>query len=785
MTKTAIAISVAALLWGAGSQALADGNPLRDAYFGETHVHTSYSADAWLFGDRMADPGDAYKYFKGETIKAPLGYDIKIDTPLDFAGVTDHSEYVGVIALANDPNSPISKLPAAQPLIVKSDTSEAVNAVYLYVINHLMRGTPNKELASPEVAKTVWDKTVGFAEAANEPGKFTAFCSYEWTSMPNNMNLHRNIFFKDCKHIPPAPYSSLDSTDPSDLWKWMDDQRKAGNELLAISHNANLSDGRMYPTEVDLHGRPIDRAYAEDRMRNERLIEIAQTKGQSETHPLLSPNDEFANYNIWAFLLGDPEGRVPHIVGSYARQALKDGIALQDVKGFNPYKFGFGAASDSHATAVPYRQDNYFGTLGVLDSSIEARMSGRLLSGIDVRTISTAGLTGVWAEENTRESIFNAMQRKETFAVSGPHIKVRFFGGWQYGPDAASQKDWIKTGYDRGVPMGGDLPPMPAFGPLGAPPTPTFIVWAVKDPTSGNLDRIQIVKGWTKSGQSFEKVFDVAWAGDRQPDKWTGVVPPIGSTVDVEKATYTNTIGTVELKTVWTDPEFDPSLHAFYYARVLEIPTPRWTTIQAAKLGIAPPDIVPATQQERAWSSPIWYTPTAEARRNAKVDPTVDDLKKQGAVAIGDAELNALIVDKYPTLQNNVTGAKFRMIFGASGAANVAETLTPIDPKYVTSKFAPNQGQTRFNYAGFGQIQPSETGDPAASSYLGLTSPYYINNGKLVTQLVGTPFEITVYKLGDKYYGARSNEFGYANYEIIPALTGLNPLKEMPNDVLR
>ena len=376
---------------------------MRDAYFGETHIHTSYSVDAWLFGDRLTDPADAYKYFKGETIKAPLGYDIKIDTPLDFAGVTDHSEYVGVIKLANDPSSPISKLPAAQPLILKNDSTEARNEVFLYALNHMMGGTPDKALMSPEVAKTVWDNNVRFAEAANEPGKFTAFCSYEWTSMPNNMNLHRNIFFKDCKHIPPAPFSALDLEDPSELWKWMDGQRKAGNELLAISHNANLSDGRMYPTEVDLHGRPIDRAYAEDRMRNEPLVELTQTKGQSETHPLLSPNDEFANYSVWAFLLGDPQGRIAHIVGSYARQALKDGIALQDAKGFNPYKFGFGAASDSHSTATPYRQDNYFGTLGAADSSIERRMSGVIIGGMDVRTVNTAGLTGVWAEENTRE----------------------------------------------------------------------------------------------------------------------------------------------------------------------------------------------------------------------------------------------------------------------------------------------------------------------------------------------------------------------------------------------
>jgi hypothetical protein len=785
MTRTTVVVCAGTLLLGFGSPAFAQDNPLRDAYFGETHVHTSYSLDAWLFGNRITDPGDAYKYFKGETIKHPLGFDIKIDTPIDFAGVTDHSEYVGLMRLANDPSSSISKLPAAAPLILKNDSIEERNRVFVYGVK-MLGGPPVKALMAPDIARTVWDKTVELANKANEPGKFTAFCSYEWTSMPNNMNLHRNIFFKDCAHVPQMPFSALDSSDPSDLWTWMDGQRKAGNELLAISHNANLSDGRMYPTEVDVQGRPIDRAYAESRMRNEPLIEIKQIKGQSETHPLLSPNDEFANYEIFAILLGDPAGRIPHIIGSYARQALKDGLTLEDTKGFNPYKFGFGAASDSHATGVPYREDNFFGPHAAADGTIEARMSGRLFGGMDPRLEGTAGLTGVWAEENTRESIFNAMLRKETFAVSGPHIRVRFFGGWNYAetatieqrrafwksvPDWIKDRDWVKTAYEKGVPMGADITPMPA-----GDKAPSFVVWAVKDPTSGNLDRIQIIKGWTKSGQSFEKVFDVAWAGDREPDKWTGVVPPIGSTVDIEKATYTNSIGAVELKTVWTDPEFDPSVPAFYYARVLEIPTPRWTTIQAAQLGIAPPDVVAATIQERAWSSPIWYTPTAEARKIAKAGPTIDDLKKQGAVALNDTQLKALIVDKSPWLQNNVTGAKFKITYSASGIANATQRLTPIDPAYVTSKLAQNQGQSLFDHAGRNVVQPSAVGDPAGSSYLGTPSPYYINNGKIVTVIAGTPIEVAAYKLGDKYYGARSNEFGYANYEIIPDVPEVNPL---------
>lgn len=750
---------------------LAEETPQRNAYFGETHVHTSWSLDAFSIGNIYTGPGDAYKYFKGEPIKHPLGYEVRIDTPLDWAGVTDHSEYAGVIQAANEPGSPVSKIPQAAPLVLKARTKAEMERVALYAINVLVAGPPVKALMSPEIAGTVWKKNVELAEQANQPGKFTAFCSYEWTSMPNNMNLHRNIFFKDCAKVPPMPFSALDSFDPVDLWSWMDTQRKAGNDLLAISHNANLSDGRMFPTEVDIKGRPIDAAYAASRVRNEPLIEMKQLKGTSETHPLLSPTDEFANFEIMSVLLGNPPGRIPHIVGSYVRQALKDGITMQDTEGFNPYKFGFGAGSDSHNTAVPYRQDNFFGGHSFTDGTIEARMSGTLVGGMfDARVEGTGGLTGVWAEENTRASLFEGMKRKETFAVSGPHIKVRLFGGWEYTPDVVQQKDWVKVGYEKGVPMGSDLPPMKTKAPI-------FIVWAVKDPTSGNLDRIQIVKGWTKSGQSFEKIFDVVWAGDRKPDKWTGVVPPIESTVDIDNATYTNTVGSTELKTVWTDPEFDPSLHAFYYARVLEIPTPRWTTIQAKKLGIAPPDVVAATLQERAWTSPIWYTPSAEARKNAKSDLTVADLKNKGAVALDDAQLKALIVEKSVWLQNMVTGDKYMIIYGALGEGPDVKPLVPAEPGYVTQRFPVNQGQFQVRYVGKDVAAQSLTGDTFDASYLGTSRTYNIQNGKIVTELVGTPIEIAVYKMGDKYYGARSNEFGYANYEIIPAMAEVSPLR--------
>ena len=755
----------------AASSAMAQPNPDKNAYFGETHVHTSWSLDAFAIGNMVTTPADAYKYFKGFPIKHPLGYDVKIDTPLDWAGVTDHSEYAGVVQLANDPKSPVSKIPAAQPLILKNHSVEEMTRVALYAINNLVAAaSPVQELMKPEIAAAVWKKNIELANQANEPGKFTAFCSYEWTSMPNNMNLHRNIFFKDCAKVPAVPFSSLNSYHPVDLWAWMDGQRKSGNDLLAISHNANLSDGRMFPIDVDTKGGPIDAAYAASRMRNEPLIEIKQLKGTSETHPMLSPNDEFSSFEIMSVLLGNPPGRVPHIVGSYARQALKDGIAMEDAKGYNPYKFGFGAASDSHNTAVPYRQDNFFGGHSVADGTIEKRMAGELVGGFfDARTEGTGGLTGVWAEENTRSSIWEAMHRKETFAVSGPHIKVRFFGGWDYAAAMLADKDWVKTGYARGVPMGGDLPP--ARGKA-----PTFVVWAVKDPTSGNLDRIQVVKGWAKSGQSFERVYDVAWAGDRKPNKWTGIVPPIGSTVDLETATYTNTIGSVELETVWTDPEFDPSLHAFYYARVLEIPTPRWTTIQAHKLGIAPPDMIQPTLQERAWTSPIWYTPSAEARRAAKPALTVAELEKQGATPLDDAALKALLPHHSIWMQNDVTGDKYMVVYGALGTGRDPK-LTPSDPGYLVQFYPETQGQFQVRYVGKRVGMQSLTGDTVAASYLGSSRSYTIKDGKLFTELVGTPIDIKVYKLGDRYYGARGNEFGYANYRMIPAVTEVSPLE--------
>ena len=737
LATTALAFGMTVLT---ASPSFAQGNPERNVYFGQTHVHTSWSFDAYVFGNTVTGPEDAYKYALGQPIKHPGGYTVQLKRPLDFQAVTDHAEYVGTVRLANDPSSALSKLPIADKLKVRSQ--DDIQKIYLLLGASLLKNEPIKELLDPQVAGSIWKQTVAIADKYYQPGKFTTFAAYEWTSTPNNSNMHRNVIFKDTKKVPDVPYSSIDSTHPEDLWSWMDTQRQAGNELLAISHNANLSDGIMFPLDVDSKGRPIDAAWAQDRMNNEPLSEITQLKGTSETHPSLSPNDEFASFEIFTYLLGGAT-RTPRIHGSYIREAYQNGLGMQDARGYNPYKFGIVGASDSHDTAVAYLESNYFGGHGLLDATPQARLSGKETAGATMDLLSVSGLGGVWAEKNTRESIFAAMQRNETFGTSGPRIKVRLFGGWDFGPDVLKQKDWVKTGYANGVPMGGDL-----AAPKGK--APTFIVWAVKDPDEANLDRIQIIKGWTKSGQIFEKVYDIAWSGNRKLTRapiqnvlYGGndmTLPPIGNTVDIKNASYTNTIGAVDLKTVWTDPDFDPSLHAFYYARVLQIPTPRWTTYDAKTLGVPPPSNVPATVQDRAWTSPIWYTPTAEMRAKAPHGPTVSDLAQRGATTLDDAQLRDLIVGKIFKVRNTVTDQRFEITY-APGGRRIVSSINGKLP------------------------DPEQMGDVMHPNSLG-TADYEIRDGRIVTMIEGTPFEVTVYRLGDKLVAARSNEFGYANYEV-------------------
>ncbi|MRG57806.1 DUF3604 domain-containing protein [Phyllobacterium sp. SYP-B3895] len=702
----------------------------RHAYFGQTHQHTSWSLDAYIIGNTITGPAEAYQYSMGETIKHPAGFDVKIKTPLDFQGVTDHSEYVGVIRLANDPTSSISKLPVAEKLKVTKDNPAM--KIFSWLAGTIATHKPVTELLDPQLAGTVWAQNNAIADKYNKPGTFTTFCSYEWTSMPNNQNMHRNVFFKDCSKVPQTPFSAIESDHPEDLWTWMDSQRKAGNEVLAISHNANLSNGIMFPTDVDSKGNPLDAAWAQQRMTNEPLTELKQVKGASETHPDLSPNDEFSNFEIMNYLIGiDNSSGKLH--GSYAREAYENGLAMQESRGYNPYKFGVVGAGDSHNTVTAYSQSNFFGDHGLVDATPEARLAGTVASGMTILQTGTSGLTVAWAEENTRDSIFAAMQRKEVYATSGVRIQARLFGGWDYDKGLLSQDDWVKVAYAGGVPMGGDLP-------AADDKVPSLVVSAVKDPADGNLDRIQIVKGWTKQGQIFEKVFDVAWSGDRQVDPVTGKLPAVGSTVDITKSTYTNDIGAVELKAVWTDPEFDASQHAFYYARVLQIPTPRWSTYDAAKLGILPPSNISPTVQERAWTSPIWYTPSAQALAKADKGVTVTDLTNGGATALNDDQLKQLI-GKTLKVRNTVTNQEFQILFGAAGKRVITEL---------------NGGAPK----------PDDLLQVMHTSLSGSSAAYEIRDGHIVTTIDGTPFEVTVYKNGDKYVGARSNEFGYANYEV-------------------
>ncbi len=711
--------------------ASAQKNPERNVYFGEQHVHTSWSFDAFAFGNTIAGPETFYQYSLGKSVPHPGGYNVAITKPLDWAADTEHAEYMSMIQEANDPASPLRQRSPWMAKLLEAGGAKDPMLTFKVLSVTIAKGHAIKDLTEPAVVAPVWKRLVDLADKYYQPGKFTTFAAYEWTSTPNAKNLHRNIFFLDSKKVPQVPFTAVDSTDPRELWQWMDGQRKAGNEVLAISHNGNLSDGNMFPTEVDDRGRPIDQAYAEARLRNEPLTELKQVKGQSETTPGLSPNDEFANYEVFVWQLLGAKG-APREHGSYVRQAYRDGLAMEQALGFNPYRFGLVSGSDGHSGGVPYRQKNFHGVHGTADDTPEKRLRGRALLGLNNLWVTPAGLSAVWAEENTREAIFAAMKRKETYSTSGVRIPVRFFGGWALEAALLKQKDWVKAAYAKGVPMGGDLP-------APAAKAPSFVVSAVKDPDSANLDRIQIVKGWSKSGQSFEKIYDVVWAGQRKPDPATGKVPPIGSTVNLAAGTYTNTIGAVELKTVWSDPDFDPSLDAFYYARVLEIPTPRWSTIQAAKLGIVPPSGAGFTSaiQERAWSSPIWYTPSAVARKAASRGPTVADLKREGAVALSDAELKGLVVGKTLNVHNTVTGQRFEILYGATGQ----RLVTAIDGK------------------------PTELRESAELMHAG-ELPYEIRDGRLLTEIGGAPFEVTVYKVGDRNVASRSNEFGYANYEV-------------------
>ena len=581
------------------SQPPAAPNPLRNAYFGDLHLHTSYSMDAFAFGTRTT-PEDSFKFAMGEPVEY-FGKSWKRNAPLDFLAVTDHAEYLGTVRESINPDGPFAK---TQWYTMMTSTDPKVSAeAFKKLLGSTYLNKPIPEFNDPKLTSAAWQRYAAIPDQYNHPGQFTAFVGFEWTSAPQAQNLHRCVIFAD--KGPAMPYTAFESTDPEDLWRYLEGQRKLGLDVIAVPHNGNISNGLMFDTR-DLSGKPLTREYAMRRMENEPLAEIIQAKGQSDTDPTLSPNDEFADFEVWKYLL-DGSGLAKSATGSYIRQAYGVGQELQAKIGANPFKYGIEAGTDFHSGIDTTEPDNYAGSHGNQDSDPrKVVMATKSVAGEPPTALSSGGLTGVWAEENTRESIFSAFKRKETFGTSGVRIKVRMFASWDYPKDLTKGAEWVKTAYEKGVPMGGDLPVHSGKG------APTFAVFAVKDPQSGNLDRIQIIKVETRNGKSQEKIYDVVWSGDRKPDPKTGKVPAVGNTVDVKSATYTNSIGAVELLGEWSDPSFDPKAYATYYARVLEIPTPRWSTYWAAKLNLPPNPGVPAIVQQRAWTSPIWYVPAKQ-----------------------------------------------------------------------------------------------------------------------------------------------------------------------------
>ena len=598
-------------------------NPLNNVYFGEQHLHTVNSPDAFAMGTRNTQE-DAYNFAKGKAVKKNTsGEMVQKKTPYDWIAVTDHAEYMGVFRQFLDPKSEVMTKAKDNPIVkmIMSGDPKKGDEAFGKVAVTLTENKPDPDFNDPKIIKSVWKKYVETANKHNKPGEFTTLIAFEWTSIPVNQNLHRNVFFRDDEG-PIVPFSAFDSNRPEDLWTYIEAQRSMGHQSFAIPHNGNLSNGLMFAPRTS-EGQPIGARYAERRARNEPLTEIIQVKGQSDTHPALSPNDEFAGFEKqYGNLIGTNPPVLSRINYGYIREALINGVGYQEYLGVNPFKYGIVSGADAHTAFSDNEEFNYTGAHGAVDATAKKRLSGaKQTAGEAAVNFGTPGATGVWAPENTREAIFDAMQRKETYGTSGPLIRLRFFGGWDYAKGLNEDKDFVKKAYKNGVPMGQDLSKKPSNAKA-----PTLAVWALKDPESGNLDRVQIVKGWYQNGYPQEKIYDVALSDNRKPDPKTGKVPPVGNTVNIKEATYTNDIGDSQLSAVWTDPDFKPEHHAVYYVRVLEIPTPRWSTYDAKAVGIAPPEGVAATIQERAWSSPIWYTPDPKLVKKAEFYPDLHQI---------------------------------------------------------------------------------------------------------------------------------------------------------------
>jgi len=581
------------------------GNPDKNAYFGDLHVHTMYSFDAFIFGT-TASPDEAYEFAKGAPLRHPGGFDMQLKVPLDFYGVSDHGFYLGALKAMADPESKLSKLEVAKGMSELGD-ADSRKAQFGKILNFIT-SDQRDDLLDPRVFKDAWDDIIAAANRHNDPGKFTTFIAYEFTSsLAQFENLHRNVIFKG-DSAPELPFTRLDSLNPEDLWQWMDEERELGFESLAIPHNSNGSNGEMLKLAT-FNNNPLSRQYAETRMRNEPLIEISQVKGTSDTHPALSPNDEWANFEIMPYRIASKLPSKPE--GSYVREALKNGLELQEKKGFNPFKFGVVGSSDTHNATWSGDEDNYWSKVGLTDDDPVERGSvpmaepdgkGNAYADTYYQTWSAAGLAGVWAERNTRDDIYSALRNKETFGTSGTRIKVRFFAGHEL--PRSDDPELIARAYESGVPMGSDL-----IAESGK--TPAFLIWASRDANSAGLQRAQIIKASISNGKTTEKVFDVACSDGGIVDARSHRCPDNGATVNLETCAYSQDLGAAELKTLWKDPEYNPTERAMYYVRVLENPTCRWSTWDAIRAGVTPRQDLPATLQERAWTSPIWVEPAA------------------------------------------------------------------------------------------------------------------------------------------------------------------------------
>jgi len=586
-------------------------------YFGDTHLHTSYSTDAGLIGNTLG-PEEAYRFARGEMVTSSTGLPAQLQRPLDFLVVSDHAENLGLApAIAND-NPDL--LESEWGRMIYNDatdgTDEGINRAYDAWLARL-NAIDDPLSDQKELAVTMWQQITAAAEQYNEPGLFTALIGFEWTLGPDGNNLHRNVIFRDGKDKADqiVPISVYDTQDPEKLWEWMATyEEKTGGKALAIPHNGNLSNGLMFDDVTLTTRQPLDRDYAERRMRWEPIYEVTQMKGDGEAHPDLSPDDEFADFETWDKGSFGPTPKTPDMLPrEYARAAYKRGLAYEAQLGKNPFKFGMVGSTDSHTSLSTTQENNFFGKVVSLEPSTDPIRFEEAITGRPApegyqhyaRETSASGLAAVWARDNTREALWDAMARKEVYATTGTRLQVRVFGGFDFAEADLARSDFAEHGYANGVPMGGDLS-APVAGQV-----PSFLVRAVRDADGANLDRVQIVKGWLDAdGTPQEQVYDVAWSGGRQPNQ-NGKLPPVGDTVNVADASYANSIGAPVLQAYWQDPEFDPNQRAFYYVRVLEIPTPRWTTYDAKFFGVELPQDVPASIQERAYTSPIWYTPAA------------------------------------------------------------------------------------------------------------------------------------------------------------------------------